>query len=539
SLGDNVTLSGALRYVDAGGGQDRLIGSSLGDTLLGGAGRDVLFGGNGSDMLVAGNPAPLLPGQDRDSLFGGLGDDTLMGGSGAAFLAGSTGNDRLLGEGGDDTLIGGAGADVLNGGTGTDTVIYDSAVTVNLGAPSQSTGDAQGDVLSGIEVISFTAATSTYIGGSAAVTVRAGLGAFVTAVAGSGAETFENMALVSYAQASSGVTLTSVTDTRVNGAGAAAGDVAFDTGEWILSGHDDTFVMQAGTRADMGAGNDQVQLADVVADAILFMGVGNDTLSGAAISAEMQMGGGNDTVTLTVSFAATVQGNADDDNLSVSGQGTMLIEGGTGNDTLAFTQQIGEANATLRGDEGNDVLTGQNAFGALIIEGGIGNDTMTASAFTGNFEGGEGADTLNITVLALPAGFFGVDGGTGDDIINMSQNAPNSVGDVRYATVMGGAGNDDINGSSILTGITGETFEFRSDWGQDTLSGFDLGAVPNFDDTLLFRGVAGLDDRSDLTVTGDATHTLFIFGGPTSTNRILLEGVNIANAGDVPMIFLS
>lgn len=535
SLGDAVTLSGALRYVDAGAGQDRLTGSTLNDTMLGGAGRDVLFGGSGDDLLVAGNPASLLPGLDGDSLYGGIGDDTLMGGTGAAFLSGSTGMDSLRGEGGDDTLIGGAGADMLNGGAGIDTATYDRAVTLNLAATAQGAGDAQGDVLSGIEVIRFTNGISTYIGGSAAVTVRATLGAEVTAVAGSGAERFENMSLVSYAQATSGVTLTAVSASQINGTGGAAGDVAFDTGQWVLTGLADTFVMTAGTRADMGGGNDQVQLQVTVVDALLTMGSGNDTVSGDAASATMQMGAGNDTVTLNISSGVTVQGDADDDSLSITGEGTILIEGGTGNDTLTFTPTTEEASVTLRGDGGNDVLTGETRIGQLIVEGGADNDTLTATAFSGNVEGGAGADTLNVTILALDAGFFGVDGGSGDDIINMDQNAPNSVGNVRYVTIMGGAGNDDINGSSILAGSTGERFEFRSDWGQDTLSGFDLALGPAEDDVLLFRGVAGLNDRSDLVVTGDATQTLFTFG----TNSILLEGFNVANAQDVPMEFLS
>jgi glucose/arabinose dehydrogenase len=69
-------------------------------------------------------------------------------------LRGLGGNDVLYGGAGDDLLDGGAGADVLIGGSGTDTAVYGSsgsAVTVNLATGLGSGGEAEGDILSGIE----------------------------------------------------------------------------------------------------------------------------------------------------------------------------------------------------------------------------------------------------------------------------------------------------------------------------------------------------------------------------------------------------
>jgi hypothetical protein len=58
--------------VDAGAGNDTIVGGNGGNVLMGGAGSDLLYGGNLRDILIGGLGA--------DSLFGGGGDDILIGG---------------------------------------------------------------------------------------------------------------------------------------------------------------------------------------------------------------------------------------------------------------------------------------------------------------------------------------------------------------------------------------------------------------------------------------------------------------------------
>jgi glucose/arabinose dehydrogenase len=72
-------------------------------------------------------------------------NDTLHGNGGADLLYGGSGN---------DLLDGGAGADVLNGGPGSDTATYAASpagVIVNLVTSHGSGGDAEGDLLNGVE----------------------------------------------------------------------------------------------------------------------------------------------------------------------------------------------------------------------------------------------------------------------------------------------------------------------------------------------------------------------------------------------------
>jgi hypothetical protein len=69
-----------------GGGNDEIIGNSVGNFLHGGEGDDILFGYADDDFLFGGS--------DNDVIFGGLG------------------NDLLVGDGGDNYIDGGAGLDV-------------------------------------------------------------------------------------------------------------------------------------------------------------------------------------------------------------------------------------------------------------------------------------------------------------------------------------------------------------------------------------------------------------------------------------------
>src|SRR6185295_19655760 len=82
--------------------------------------------------------------------------DRLEGNDQANLLKGGRGDDLLVGGAGDDILIGGRGADTLVGGDGIDTVSYvgsDGPVTIDLANSVAGSAEAQGDILSGIEIV--------------------------------------------------------------------------------------------------------------------------------------------------------------------------------------------------------------------------------------------------------------------------------------------------------------------------------------------------------------------------------------------------
>ena len=100
--------------------------------------------------------------------------DTITGDNNANTLEGGDGDDVIIGQGGDDTLIGGAGADALIGSGGIDTVNYSASaagVNVNLATTVGTGGDAEGDTLSGIEIVRGSNLADTIIGDGLANTL--------------------------------------------------------------------------------------------------------------------------------------------------------------------------------------------------------------------------------------------------------------------------------------------------------------------------------------------------------------------------------
>jgi Ca2+-binding RTX toxin-like protein len=188
-LAGNDTLSGLAGndQLEGGDGNDTLYGGDGNDTLLGGADDDRLFGDAGDDSLVGGDGNDILDGgTGNDTLSGGLGSEGVRAsgvdarrGFSSAGLIGGAGNDILDGGEGDDYLDGGDGADQLIGGNGFDGVSYSnsgSAVTVNLALGTGAGGHAQGDTLTGIELVEGSNYGDTLIGSAGSDVLRGGAG---------------------------------------------------------------------------------------------------------------------------------------------------------------------------------------------------------------------------------------------------------------------------------------------------------------------------------------------------------------------------
>jgi Ca2+-binding RTX toxin-like protein len=188
--GAYTTIGG---YLDAGAGNDTILGSDGGDKMFGGPGDDYLNGwGGGTDFLSGGPGADTLyggagfdiveytdhttgvvasadgvvgddgtPGEgdtigtDVEGIEGSSYDDVLTGNAADNLLIGCSGSDHLNGLGGNDELSGDLygigdctgpiGADVLIGGPGTDTVDYNDRsanLVVDLSGSAANDGQA-------------------------------------------------------------------------------------------------------------------------------------------------------------------------------------------------------------------------------------------------------------------------------------------------------------------------------------------------------------------------------------------------------------
>jgi Ca2+-binding RTX toxin-like protein len=181
--------------VDAGGGNDNVIGSTGADWVQGGFGDDVIIGMGGKDLLV-----------------GGAGNDEIWGDAYShidSWLLWRE-EDNLAGGSGDDFLHGGVGADTIDGGGGVDTSSYEmseAGVTVDLSTGRGTGGAAQGDTLRFIENLVGSMHGDVLIGASGRNVLNGGDGADVLIgdtngstggdllIGGAGADTFRFTAL--------------------------------------------------------------------------------------------------------------------------------------------------------------------------------------------------------------------------------------------------------------------------------------------------------------------------------------------------------
>lgn len=617
----NDTLAGSgsaagLLYLYGGADNDRLtILGSFGAVANGEDGADTVIGGAGNDTA--------LGGIGDDSLNGGGGNDFVGdANSNWAWDPTSVGIDTLSGDAGDDTLLSTGGGDSLNGGAGNDVAWIDFSVmpgavsfapvavgtTASFGAGNGSVvnvetfwirGTALNDTIGGLgdnDTLEGLDGNDQMFGGSGEDSLSAGVGDD-TILGGDG-----------YDQASGSIGADSI-DVGADGVGWGDGGNDTLTGSATFNG----YLSLSG-----GDGSDKIILSGTVggyaygdADADTLSGSdGNDTLGGGTGADSLSGGLGNDliadddvswwswgAVVPTADGADTLLGGGGDDSLRSAG-GADSIDGGTGADTaridrsaainavlfnptaVATVTSLGIGNGTLvnvetfeirghatlgdtmRGLDGNDVLTGEGGADSLLggngddqIEGGTENDTLVGGAGFDQIFGGAGADTIDVGADGYGYGDSGNDtvtgslsnggyaylyGGAGDDRLSLTGTVGGSAsGDEDSDTVsgasgndtlLGGAGADSLNGgggNDLMSDDTGVYFTWpepssASASGDDTL----LGGAGN--DTIQSTGGAdsidggGAIDVVNINRTLSANAVVFI---PTATNITTSLGV--------------
>lgn len=528
------TLSNIQNLIGS-GFNDTLIGDINANTISGGDGDDLLQGMGGADVLDGGNGTGNTASYAASSAAVNVSLATGIGSGGDAEgdrlshiqnLIGSSLADTLVGDGGSNIITGGAGGDTIDGGSGTDTLSYSTASATVISSLTSGTfsyikpgatgttsitfasdplgvkntvgstaGDANGDIISGIENLVGSASNDVLIGSNADNILEGGAGAdtlnglsttdsdTVTYVNGSAA-VVASLSVGTFATTTAGV---SVTFTASNGgvlnggststAGQAAGDTLINIENLTGSAYNDTLIGDGNANVlDGGNGND-----------LLLGGAGADTLNGNAGTAD------------TASYANASGGVVA--SLSIGTFGSVLFSGSAGDVTnggvagssdAAGDRLIGIENLT--GSAYNDMLRGDT--NANTLDGGAGADTLDGG-------GGAGVDTVTYAsaalgvVASLSAGRFGgvdfsgsagnvTNGGTvgaagdaaGDTLIAIrnligSTRADTLVGDTNDNTLDAGSGNDTLigmSGNDTLLGGNGDDVLEGND-GADTLNG--------------------------------------------------------------------
>ena len=362
--------------VNGGSGNDKLIGEAGNDLLIGLAGDDVLIGGADDDILSGGEGNDRLIGGDgADQIRGFTGDDFARGGADADIIAGHDGNDVLAGDGGTDTIVAGDGDDILLGGLDADRLV----------------GNAGDDRLLGED------GNDTAVGGDGADVLR-GDGGEDRLVGDAGNDRL-------LGGADNDILLGGLGDDRLLGE---------DGDDFMLGGRD--FDVLSG-----GAGNDRQYGG--IGDDFLDGGMGNDRLFGGRDFDRLRGREGDDFLTGEIGDDFLAGGSGNDrlfggrDFDILRGQtGDDLLDGGLGSDTL--TGGAGADTFVIRAGDGDDTITDFNAL----------DDRLLISGF------GPSVDTLAEVLVAIvtPVGAeLVIDFGQGDQLTLVGA----SIGDLNAMTV--------------------------------------------------------------------------------------------------------
>ncbi len=496
-------------------------GTAEGDTLVS---IEDVFGSNFDDTLTGDSAANTLTGfGGNDMLTGGAGADTLDGGGDHDVLYGQDGDDHLIGAGGHDTLEGGAGADTLDGGDGIDIARYDSSqsgVTVNLVTGTGVGGDAEGDVLTGIEQIAGSAYDDV-LTGDAGTNLLAGYGGNDTLIGGAGADHFDGgtgVDIVSYAGSGVGVSVNLMTGATVGG--DSVGDTFVSIESIVGTDHNDVLTGDGIANTIWGGiGNDG--LYGEAGDDILVGGAGADTLDGGAGVDTVNYG--SSTAGVQVNIAAGV-GNAGDaagdtytsiervigsahndtawlgsggqwayggagDDVLVSSVGADLLDGETGQDEANYNTSNAAVSVNLATGihtggtaEGDTLVSIEDVFGSNFNDGLTGDASAnTLSGYGGDdtLEGGAGADTLDGGDGVDTASYAGSVAGVTVDLIAGTATGGDAEGDTLASieNVIGSAHNDAFYADAAANVIDGGAGADMVRYGSSTSAvHIDLGA---------------------------------------------------------------
>jgi Ca2+-binding RTX toxin-like protein len=480
------TLSASIigLTIDAGAGNDTVIGSQGKDTILGGDGNDTVTGGRGDDVALLGTGNDTFiwnPGDGSDVVEGQAGTDTLLfhgaaiaedidivaNGARALFLRDIANITMDL----DDVeniqfnALGGSDDITVGDLSGTD------VKQVNLDLSAQA-GSGQGDGAADTVTANGTQGNDTItVASSGASVVVNGLAAKVTIAGAEGA----NDSLVINGQGG---------DDTINAAGLNAGQVKLtinaglgnDTitgskGDDLINGGDgndlakmgagnDTFVWnpgddndtvdgQAGVDTLLFNGASIAEIMDISANgghARLTRNVGNITMDLDNVETiDVQAKGGADTITVNdlsqtdVSEVKIDLGGADNE------ADTIVLNATNGNDAIVVTNNNGVI--TVSGLGADVTITGFEANDRIVINGLGGDDVIEASGLSGMLltaNGDDGDDVLvgspgNDTLL----------GGAGDDVL---------VGGGGQDVLDGGPGSNVVIQSAVLGQFMASSF---------------------------------------------------------------------------------
>ena len=513
--------------------------------------------GAGDDIVVVDEGNGAFTGSIPTTIDGGDGNDTITGGSGAETLLGGDGNDSIDGKGGSDVVFLGAGddtfvwdpgdgSDTVDGQDGTDAMVFNGAAGNEHFSLSPNGNRLEllrdaGNIT--MDTAELESVDLNALGGSDTVRVDDLTGTGVTNV---------NLDLgANDARTDQVVVEGSAGDDNVIAGGDASGITVSGLAATVTI-HNQEPTDQLTVEGNDG--DDSLSATTLAAQAItptLDGGNGNDRIAGSPGVDVLLGGGGNDTVDGNGSIDFAFLGAGDDTFVWDPGDGSDVVEGQDGADTMLFNGAgVAEKlelspNGTrmrLTRDVGN-ITMDTNAVETVDVDAFGGADTVTVDDLTGtgvaavnadlgsadgaadhvivnatsgddavNAAGGNG--TVSVTGLSTVVNV--TDAEPGNDTLTINTLAGNDVLDAAglAATavsleenggddgdlLIGSAGGDVVNGGkgndAAFLGAGDDTFVWNPGDGSDTVEG-QAGI-----DTMLFNG-ANVAEQIDLSANGN------------------------------------
>jgi len=545
---DTAASTGDVDKIEAGNGNNVIVGGMGGDFITTGAGDDILLGDNGSASFTKdgvltqikstnddlGGADTIVAGDGINTVIGGFGKDGISTGSGSDVIVGDSGEadfstagvitfitsqspeigdiDTITSGDGNNIILGGAGADQISGGKDSDIIVGDSGnagFTAGILTSIQTSDPDYG----GDDVINTYGGSDVVMGGAGSDTINA---------AGTASDTSSDRIIGdngSFTFTGSGAMLTATTNISEAG---GADTITTDGGDsMVLGGYGQDGITTGGGNDVILGDNGAVAFDSNTGKISSFFTT--DTAASTGDVDKIEAGNGNNVIAggMGGDFITT---GVDDDILLGDNGSASFTKDGVLTQIKSTNDDLGGADTIVAGGGTNTVIGG---FGKDGISTGSGNDVIVGDSGEADFST---AGVITFITSQSPAigDIDTITSGDGNNIILGGAGADQISGGKDSDIIVGDSGNAGFT-AGILTSIQTSDPDYGGDDVINTYGGSDVVMGGAGSDTINAAGTAS-DTSSDRIIGDNGSFTF------TGSGAMLTATTNISEAGGADTI---